>query len=552
MENIKPNPLLRWLPSLTDMAFLMPILFMFVRLDGARYILGDGDTGWHIRAGEWILQNGRVPERDLFSFTKAGERWYAWEWLWDAAFAWLHQQWGMAAVALASIFLICLTSVLLYRLVRRKCGDVIVAIAVTFLALAGASIHWLARPHLFTLLFVVIFCSVLERVREGRLRLLVLLPLLTALWANLHAGFFVGIVLIAAYAGGELATWLFEADPQQRRAALGRSKPYLLCAASCALASLVNPYTYHLHVHMVRFLGNSWAFRNIMEYLSFSFQHPAARYFEIMLAFGTFAAAWHAYHKRFTDALLLLGWAHLALISVRNVPIYMLVAAPIVAQGLKEGLAKLSEANLAHWLRRAAGGLRGFSAEVGTFDRAGRIPITSLMAAAALAALFYLPTRSSRFQANYDPKRYPAGAVEVLRRPEFSRNVFSNDEWGDYLIYRLYPQVRVFVDGRFDFYGPKFSEQYAEVMAGKHTWEETLERYQVKTIVLPVDASLAATLKQSRRWRIAYDDGVAIVFHKPAERLQASAAMTAEYPVIARSRISTEVIHGSQQSTRGE
>ncbi len=136
----------------------------------------DGDTGWHIRTGDWILQNGRVPDHDIFSFTRPGEPWFAWEWLWDVIFSWLHETWGMAAVVAASMLVLSVTSALLYRLVRRKCPNVLIAIAVVFLANAASTIHWLARPHLFTLLFLVVFYSLLERVRDGKTRLLWLLP----------------------------------------------------------------------------------------------------------------------------------------------------------------------------------------------------------------------------------------------------------------------------------------------------------------------------------------------------------------------------------------
>src|SRR5947199_7359328 len=73
----------RFLPSLTDIAFLMPIFFMFVKLGGARSFLGDGDTGWHVRTGEWILAHRQVPAIDIFSFSRPGAPWFAWEWLWD-------------------------------------------------------------------------------------------------------------------------------------------------------------------------------------------------------------------------------------------------------------------------------------------------------------------------------------------------------------------------------------------------------------------------------------------------------------------------------------
>jgi hypothetical protein len=102
MNPVRLNPVIRLLPSLTDVAFLMPLVFLFVRLDGAKTMLGDGDTGWHIRAGDWILANGRVPSVDMFSFTRNGEPWFAWEWLWDVMFAWLHREGGLAAVVLAS------------------------------------------------------------------------------------------------------------------------------------------------------------------------------------------------------------------------------------------------------------------------------------------------------------------------------------------------------------------------------------------------------------------------------------------------------------------
>src|SRR6516164_6132799 len=103
MSQTKLHPAIHLFPSITDIAFLMPVIFMFGKLGGAKALLGDGDTGWHIRTGEWILANGRVPETDIFSFTKPGQPWYAWEWLSDVIFAWLHQHWGLAGVVLLGI-----------------------------------------------------------------------------------------------------------------------------------------------------------------------------------------------------------------------------------------------------------------------------------------------------------------------------------------------------------------------------------------------------------------------------------------------------------------
>ena len=67
------------LPSLSDAAFLIPVGVCFSCTPGVKELLSDSDTGWHIRTGEWILRNHQVPTRDLFSFTKNGQTWFAWE-----------------------------------------------------------------------------------------------------------------------------------------------------------------------------------------------------------------------------------------------------------------------------------------------------------------------------------------------------------------------------------------------------------------------------------------------------------------------------------------
>jgi hypothetical protein len=90
--------------------------------------------------------------------------------------------------------------------------------------------------------------------------------------------------------------------------------------------------------------------------------------------------------------------------------------------------------------------------------------------------------------------------------------VFSTDQWGDYLIYHLYPRQRVFVDGRSDFYGEALCEDYLKLMNAQASWESVLERYGFDLILLPVKWPLISALKLSPKWRIVADDGSAILF----------------------------------------
>ena len=158
---------IRLLPSMTDFAFLMPILYLFVRMGGMQTLLSDCDTGWHIRTGQWIASNHMVPTRDLFSYSHPDGVWYAWEWLSDLLFSWLNSHGGLAAVSLAAILTISITFTIVFRLARRN-SNAILAILLTMVTGAASSIHWLARPHLFTLLFLALFYAALERARTGQ------------------------------------------------------------------------------------------------------------------------------------------------------------------------------------------------------------------------------------------------------------------------------------------------------------------------------------------------------------------------------------------------
>jgi len=515
MDSRQPPFAVKLLPSLTDFAFLLPVVFLFGRMEGVKTLLSDCDTGWHIRTGEWIVSNHQVPVRDFFSFTKAGETWYAWEWLSDVLFAWLNSHGGLATVVLASIVLLAVTFTLLFRLARRGANP-IVAFVVTVVAAATSSIHWLARPHLFSLLFLVLFYGALERVRGGQSRFrgipyLVLLPLATILWTNLHGGFFIGIIMIGAYGVGETLKIAFAPDRSRLQPERRRAIHYFLSAAACLAASLINPYTYHLHQHVLEYLGDPYQSQHIVEFLSVSFHHPVAIFFEGLLVAGAGAAFWSLAKGSYTEPLLLLIWGHAALLASRNLPLYAIVATPLVASAIDGWLRKLPALEVAGWLRRVTSKLLAIAAETSETDSLPRWHLASVMGILVVAALLYAPAPPRRFRSEYDPKSYPAGAVTMLRTASSPR-IFTNDEWGDYLIYQLYPRTRVFVDGRSDFYGDSFEQEYLDVMNVKYGWEKTLTHFEIDTILLPPDAALAGALKESSRWRVVYDDGVALVF----------------------------------------
>ncbi len=498
-------------------------------------LLSDGDTGWHIRTGEWILKHGAVPRVDLFSFTKPHQPWFAWEWAWDVLFAVIHQAWGLSGVAFVNVLVLGLFSVLLFRLIRRYTDNDVLSIAFTLLALIGSLIHWHARPHLFSWLLVLIFLHVLLSVEKGNSKALYWLPLVTLIWTNIHGSFFIGIALLVTSAAAEALQVAFEPGGSWA-AASRKSRQYLVCAAGCALVTFINPYGWHLHQHIVRYLSSAKLMDNIQEYQSISFHHAPATFFECMLVLGV-AGAVRAFQKRcFFGPLSILLWAHLGLVSARNIPIFLMIAAPYAAAVCVDALNHLKTLP---WTANIGSVCSEIAVNFKTMDRVGRWHLVSLAAIAFISVSF--ASSSPGFRGEFNPKSFPASGIPVIEAAHISR-LFTSDQWGDYLIYRD-PARRVFMDGRSDFYGDDFVTLYQHIVNANYDWESNLRRYAVDAVMVKPDDAIATALKESPRWKLLFDDGSVVIFR--------ATATGAGKQLAARLRITAQPTSGSAGNKLG-
>ncbi len=151
---------------------------------------------------------------------------------------------------------------------------------------------------------------------------------------------------------------------------------------------------------------------------------------------------------------------------------------------------------MAAWLKTAARKFNTIAADLSETDCLARWHAISIFAMLLVAALLYAPHPPEGFRPEFNPKSFPAAAVDSLRRDPSAR-IFTFDQWGDYLIYRLYPKTKVFMDGRSDFYGTEFNKKYLDVLQVNDGWEKTLARFGVNTILMPPSTPLAGALKES-------------------------------------------------------
>jgi len=193
-----------FVPSTVDLIFVLLLLSLSAG-PLAQKMLGDAGIGWHIRTGDLILHTGSVPHSDPFSSAMSGKPWYAWEWLYDLIVGGLDGETGLNGVVFFNALVIALTFALVFRQMLARGSGLGVAVGMLLLVVSASSIHFLARPHVLSWLFTVIFFGMLAAFEhDGSFRRLMWLPAIMLVWVNLHGGFLVGFVLLGIFLLGAL------------------------------------------------------------------------------------------------------------------------------------------------------------------------------------------------------------------------------------------------------------------------------------------------------------------------------------------------------------
>jgi hypothetical protein len=512
---------------------LLLLIVYLLLLSGPRFLL-DSDTGWHVRAGDVMRGAGAVLRRDVFSHTLAGREWFAWEWLADVLVSRLHAWRGLAGVAGGAMALLFVSYAGLHRLMIARGADPIVAGALTLFASLASVVHWLARPHLFSIALLVVWYAMVESYRRRRSKQIYALPLIYPLWANLHGAFVVTFPLFAVYAAGEALEYAARRRASQPSAAEERLvtllKPYAVVALLSLAATLLTPHGIRLYPHLWRYLTDGELLSLIHEFQSPDFHTPDGRLIEILLLLGVTALVRTLKERRFVEVGLLLCWSHLVLQSERHVTLAAVVMTPIIAEHLTALIGQASSfvaagaGRFARFWRAARewyGGILAIDRQLtGAVVYAGALLFFALLVYGADGRWAWA---ARALPSEFDARRFPAGAVEFVRaalddaRSPFHRqlggNVYAGDQWGGYLIYRLHPRVKVFFDGRSDFYRQgRVLEDALAVASLKPEAAALLERYEVRWLLVSPREPLAAWVRLNAGWRSAYRDETSEVF----------------------------------------
>ncbi len=509
------------LPSVGDLIFLALLATLMCTPLSVK-LLSDGGIGWHIRTGQIIAATRAIPRVDLFSSTMSSRPWFAWEWLYDFCAGELERAAGLNGVVWLTALTIAMVFSWTFRLLVQRGVSLFLALGLVLLAASASMVHFLARPHVMSWLFTLVWFWVLDSseldeiandgdvTNDRRDRRLWLLPVLMLVWVNVHGGFLIGFVLLGIYWAGAAYTWarLRETrweDAMIKLRARRRAKHLFIIGLLTALATYCNPYGWRLYVHIYQYLSNRFLINHIDEFQSPNFHGVAERCFAVLILISLVALALRRRRLRLGEGLVVLFAVYSGLYAVRNVPVSSLLLVVVSGPLLAQDFPRLGTSVSGFWRR-----MRDVELSI-------RFHSWSVVAAVALFGIAvnggYIGAKRL-MDAHFSSQRFPVEAVNHIAAGKPWGPILAPDYWGGYLIYRLYPKTRVVVDDRHDLYGEGFLRDYVTMIHAEQGWDRFLEEHDVCCVLAPRGSALANLLELSGSWKEVYRDDVAAAFDR--------------------------------------
>lgn len=441
-------------------------------------IMRGSDLWWHIAGGDWMLANRTIFVREPFAFTAVGQWWLNDAWLSDVIFSAWVAAFGMESLAYWKWLVMVVTWLVLFRVATRVSGDRTAAFAATTFGLAVAEPFLDIRPQLYSFLGFALLLDLCVGRRPP-----LWLPLVFLIWANLHAGFVLGLAALPL-----LLAPIYLDNPRQRRY-LGAV--FAACVALCAL----NPNGLEVIVRPLRYAFDTTSpFRRLGEWRP-PFEPGGIQSWLYPYAIGAFAIAvavggglqLQRGRKGAATWLSVVAVAGLTLFlslrSRRIVPFFAIAQTLVLAGVLAPAWAPVAR----------------------------RIPVLLPPLVALVLGLYWLlpyPQRTYAFDYLTASYEFPVETTNYIEHNRLGGRVFNYYNWGGYLNLRTGGRMQVFIDGRADtvFTDANFQD-YLKVLHGQPGWRDVVDASAAEWFLWPTDSgSTVQSLLADGTWELIYQD----------------------------------------------
>lgn len=429
--------------------------------------ISDFDIFWHLPAGEYIYKFGFLKQ-DIFSYTAQNREWITHEWLSQVIFYLVYKLSGFVGIIFLKSFLILLTFYIVHRHSLKYANFNVLTVLIIFFSAYISSMFFTERPHLFSFLFIVILLYVLH------IEKLFLLPLLFLLWCNLHSGFILGFVILFIHI-------IFDKNKKQ----------LFFWLILSVLSSIINPSGLNILIYPFYTIFNPHHIELILEWQSPNFHLWQMMLVELFIFTGIISFIVNKNNIIWKNIFLFLFLTHLALYNVRNIPFLAIIVAPIILKNL----------SLAEKL------YIGQSCKPPS--KFVNLIFFIFVLFAVISTVFYRLGDKDHI----NTREFPGYAVKFIKENKLKGNIFNEYDWGGYLIFTLYPEHRVFIDGRQDLYSPEITEEYLKIMNFENNYNEILDKYKIKFLLLRKNSPLVKFLELTGKKKI-YTDDISVIFER--------------------------------------
>jgi hypothetical protein len=446
----------------------------------------EGDTYWHIAAGQRILHTHHWPTTNDYSFTAPHSEWLAYEWLGEVLMAAASRLGGPRALMALLTALVATIVLLVYYSASLDCGNPKGAFAAAALTLPLLGSCFSVRPQLLGYIFLLITLICLARFRKGCPLNLWILPAVFVLWVNTHGTFTIGLAAMAIYFLAGLKD--FRLGLLQGKAWTPDERRHLALVFLLSVAALpVNPYGPHLLRYEMGITSQRVNMTYFQEWQPLAFNEFFGIWFLILLLAVPVGLLVLRRPLRVEIAALVLLAAILACRHQRFIVVFAIVAAPVLAGQLAEVFPAYAP------------------------DKNYPVLNAALIALFAAGMVAFFPS-TARLQRLID-RNQPRWAVDYLRTHAVPGPMFNDDYWGGYLIWASRGQHKVFIDGRSDAYEPSgVLADYIKIIQPAPDALTLLEKYGVRSSLVERSGSVAALLDAQPDWSRVYQDDLCAIF----------------------------------------
>lgn len=490
-------------------------LFLFVYLNMS-VELRDPDIWLHLKTGEYIVQHRTIPQQDIFSSTLSGKKWLDHSWLVQVIFYLVFHFAGPDNLILLSAITVTLAFLFLF-LTFAKPKALILNLTVLFIAIFASIIRFNIRPENFSILFFSLCLFIL--IRHIRDKWVFLLPLIQLIWVNCHGFFIFGPLLVGVFILAhklkqtKVLPWGWnEVGLLDRRSYQNLiSVFYLAC-----FASFLNPYGYKgalypLWVTVTSFGKSTIFFTYIQELLpTWQLYYKSIAAYYILIAVSCLAFLLNFRRINLAHLIIWLIFLGISLRVNRNIIYFNFVAYLTTVDALLVG----PDTKIERFSKRTKYLIKLTAVII--------IIFWSITKGYSLLKSGYYIFEEDRVKSRLlgiTAKEYPNKAVDFILKNDLPQNLFNLFNYGSYLIYRLYPEKKVFIDGRTELYGDDFFKNYQKIVyINKNTITELFKEYKINTVLVSGTSlevlNLSSYFFNAAGWVLVYFDGYSAIFVK--------------------------------------